>query len=62
MSVNFCSKIVNVFREFIYYKINYIDSMIVNSTFLLNCFYNTDEYTFDFSYDLSKDKINDCIE
>lgn len=48
MSVNFCSKLINTFREFIYYKVNYIDPMIINTTFLLNCFYNTDEYYFNF--------------
>lgn len=62
MSANFCSKIVNVFREFVYYKVNYVDPMIVNTTFLLNCYYNTDRFVFDFSYDLSLDKINDCVE
>ena len=61
MSSNFCSNIIDQFREFINYKINFIDPMIINSTFIMNCYYDTDEYEFNFSYDIHLKEIKNCI-
>lgn len=43
MSANFCSNIINHFAEFIFYKVNYVDPLIINTNFLMNCYYSTDE-------------------
>lgn len=61
MSANFCAQVVNIFREFLYYKVNYIDPMILNANFLMNCYYNTDEYEFNFNYNIPLKNINNCI-
>ena len=61
MSANMCAGIVNVFKEFIYYKVNYIDPMIVNVNFVMNCYYNTNQYQFNFDYNLSLSSINKCV-
>lgn len=61
MSANFCSNVIDQFREFINYKINFIDPMIINSTFIMNCYYDTDEYDFTFSYDIHLKEIKNCI-
>lgn len=61
MSANFCSNLVNFFSEFLYYKINYIDPMIINSNFLMNCYFNTDEFQLKIEYEVTLDKINKCL-
>jgi len=61
MSANFCTNLINFFSEFIYLKINYIDPMIINSNFLMNCYYNTNKYQLNVNYGVTLEKINNCI-
>ena len=62
MSASMCNSLTNVFSEFIMYKVNYIDPLILNSTFLMNCYNDTDTYTYDFQYDINFEDINLCIQ
>lgn len=57
-----CNSLTNTFSEFIMYKLNFIDPLIINSTFLMNCFEDTDIYTYEFSYNIKFEDINECIE
>lgn len=61
MSANMCANVIEQFREFIYYKVNYIDPMIININFMMNCYFNTDTYLFNFDYNLSLESINNCV-
>ena len=60
MSANMCSNIIDMFREFFYLKVNLIDPMIINTNFLMNCYYQTDSYLFNFEYNTRLEDINNC--
>lgn len=62
MSVGFCSKLIELFREFLIYKVYYIDPMIINSNFLFNCYEDSNKYKLDFNYNTTLDEISSCIE
>lgn len=61
MSANFCTNLIYFFSEFIYYKVNYLDPLVINGNFLLNCFYDTNKFHLDINYNVTYDQINDCI-
>ena len=62
MGFNFCTNLIYYFREFIMFKVFYIDPMIINTNFLFNCYENTDKYHFNFNYSTTYNTIKDCVE
>ncbi len=61
MSSNFCGSLIDVFREFVLYKVNYIDPLVINGNYLMNCYYNTNKHDFDFTYNVLFEEVNKCI-
>lgn len=53
MSANFCTNLIGFFAEFIYFKVNYIDPLVINGNFLMNCHYNTNKFQIRFNYDIT---------
>lgn len=62
IDVKFCNDLIFFFKEFIMFKVFYIDPMIINTNFLFNCYENTDEYRFDFNYNTTYNTIESCVE
>jgi len=62
VNVKFCNDLIYFFREFIMFKVFYIDPMIINTNFLFNCYENTDKYKFDFNYKTTYNTIENCVE
>lgn len=62
MNVKFCNDLIFFFREFIMFKVFFIDPMIVNTNYLLNCYEDTDKYTYKFEYMTEYQMIEDCVE
>jgi len=56
-----CGNLTNVFREFLIYKINYIDPLFINTTFLMNCYNDSKDYEYSFNYNIEFEQINSCL-
>ena len=62
MDLKFCNDLIFFFREFIMFKVYFIDPMIVNTNYLLNCHEDTDKYRFEFEYMTTYQMIERCVE
>lgn len=62
IDVKFCNDLIYFFKEFIMFKIFYIDPMIINTNFLFNCYEDTDKYRFDFNYKTTYHTIERCVD
>lgn len=62
VDVKFCNDLIFFFREFIMFKVYFIDPMIVNTNYLLNCHEETDKYKYDFEYMTTYQMIEGCVE
>lgn len=61
ISNEMCNDLVFYFREFIIYKINYVDPLIINLNKIFNCIDDADTYLEDYPYNVSLKNINDCL-
>lgn len=61
MSANFCTNLIDSFNEFIRFKVNYFDPLVINSGFLLNCYNGTDTTYLKLDYKVLLNEINECI-
>ncbi len=50
LNPSFCTNLIDIFREYLLYKVYYIDPIIINSNFLFNCYRDTSQYQLDFYY------------
>lgn len=62
MSDKSCNELTNFFREFLKYKIYFLDPFIINANFMLNCNGDTDKFKYDFDYQVTYGEIKSCIE
>lgn len=62
IDIKFCNDLIFFFREFIMFKVYFIDPLIVNTNYLLNCHENTDKYKYEFEYLTSYQMIESCVE
>ena len=62
MSKNSCDDLINYFKEFIMYKVYYLDPFVINANFMFNCYEDTDKYKLDFDYQATYPEIKDCVE
>lgn len=62
MSEKSCNDLVHYFKEFIMYKVYYLDPFILNANFLFNCVEDTDKYQYKFDYQATYQEIKHCIE
>jgi len=62
MSEKSCNDLIHYFKEFIMYKVYYLDPFILNANFLFNCIEDTDKYTYKFDYQATYQEIKHCLE
>lgn len=62
MSEKSCNDLVHYFKEFIMYKVYYLDPFILNANFMFNCVEDTDKYEYKFDYQATYQEIKHCIE
>ena len=62
MSHKMCNDLIFFFREFIMFKVYYLDPLIINTNLLFNCYEDTDEYKYNFFYNTTYHTIEDCVE
>ena len=62
MSEKSCNDLVHYFKEFIMYKMYYLDPFILNANFMFNCVEDTDKYEYKFDYQATYQEIKHCIE
>lgn len=62
MSEESCNDLVHYFKEFIMYKVYYLDPFILNANFMFNCVEDTDKYQYKFDYQVTYQEIKHCIE
>lgn len=62
VDVKFCNDLIFFFREFIMFKVFFLDPFIVNTNYLLNCHKNTDKYKYEFEYMTQYQMIEGCVE
>lgn len=58
----FCNDIIFFFREFIMFKVYFIDPLVKNSSYLFNCYEDTDKYNFNFHYNTTYYNMETCVE
>ena len=61
MNNEMCNDLIFYFREFIIYKVNYIDPLISNLNKIFNCIDDGDFYPEENQYDVSLENINSCL-
>ena len=57
-----CNDLIFFFREFIMFKVYYLDPLIVNTNMLFNCYEDTEEYKYNFFYNVTFHSIKNCLE
>ena len=62
LSSESCSEMINYFKEFIKYKMYYLDPFIMNANNLFNCYYGTDKYRFEVDYKFRYPQLKNCLE
>ena len=62
MSEKSCSQLMDYFKEFIMYKLYYLDPFIINANFMFNCYENTDKHSYKFDYRVPYQEIKACLE
>jgi len=62
MSEKSCNDLIHYFKEFIMYKVYYLDPFILNANFMFNCVEDTDKYQYKFDYQATYQEIKHCIE
>lgn len=62
MSQKSCDDLIHYFREFIMYKIYYLDPFIVNANNMFNCHEDTDIHEYNFGYNSPYQEMKACIE
>lgn len=58
----FCKDLIFFFREFILYKVSFLDSFIKNANSLFNCYTGTEQFTNNPEYRIQYMTILDCVE
>ena len=58
----FCNDIIFFFREFIMFKVYFIDPLVKNSNYLFNCYEDTNKYHFNFHYNTTYYNMETCVE
>lgn len=61
MSANFCGKLIKFTKDYLYYKVNVLDPMAINTSFLYNCVKEKDEMQINIDYPLTLEDINSCL-
>jgi hypothetical protein len=62
MSQKSCHDIAYYFREYMMYKVYYLDPYMQNMYRLLNCYYETDTYNYDPQYPFRYPHVKTCVE
>ena len=57
-----CTDLVYRFKEFILYKVYYLDPFMVNANYLYNCMENTDQYSYKPEYNSHFMEVKECLE
>ena len=62
MSEKSCNDLIHYFKEFLMYKVYYLDPFILNANFLFNCIVGEDKYNYKFDYQATYQEIKNCLE
>lgn len=62
MDVQFCNDLIFFFREYIMFKTYFLDPLIVNTNYLLNCHNNSKKFEYEFEYMTTYHMIEGCVE
>lgn len=62
IDVKFCNDLIFFFREYIMFKVYFLDPMIINTNNLLNCHAGENKYDFKFEYLTNYQMIQSCVE
>ena len=62
MSEKSCNDLIYYFKEFIMYKVYYLDPFIKNATHMFNCHAGEEKYKFDIDYQATYPEIKTCVE
>lgn len=57
-----CNDLIFFFREFIMFKVYYLDPLFINTNLLFNCMEDTDKYKFNLIYNVTFGNIESCVE
>ena len=62
ISHKMCNDLIFFFREFIMFKVYYLDPFFINTNLLFNCMEDTDKYKFNLIYNVTFGNIESCVE
>jgi hypothetical protein len=62
MNHKMCNDLIFFFREFIMFKVYYLDPFFINTNMLFNCMEDTDKYKFNLIYNVTYPNIEACVE
>lgn len=62
ISHKFCNDLIFFFREFLMFKVYYLDPLIVNTRLLFNCYEDKDLYDYNLFYNSTFASIQQCLE
>lgn len=57
-----CNDLIFFFREFLVFKVFFLDPLMVNTNLLFNCYEDTDIYKYDLFYEANFASIKHCLE
>lgn len=57
-----CNDLIFFFREFIMFKVYYLDPLFINTNLLFNCMEDTEKYKFNLIYNVTFGNIESCVE